>query len=727
MKKHLLLALAVLGYLSVFAQTQILMPMPAQSSTFSGNVRGYWFTSPSCVTITGVQVPTTASSGAQSIAIVRLNAPPPLFSATTNSFTVLYLTQNNSAAGIIPVNIQVEQGDIIGVLGQRGSICSYATGPATTTIDGNTVTLARLGMQFPLTTTAPQQLWTENAGSISRVELFYDTLITNTVSSTQQAFDTYSFATSADTSFTISWNYGDNTPIEVADAPTHQFASSGTYNVCCYVTTSCGTDTICTTVTVCVNTTAAYSSAVNAATVAFTDQSLSSPTSWTWDFGDGSPTTTLQNPTHTYSTSGTYTVCLISDNGCSVDTFCNTVTVCIPTTASFTAFDSIGTVQFTDASVSEVTTWAWDFGDGSPVDTTQNPQHTYTANGTYSVCLIASSACSVDTFCSAVTICLPVSVSFTSSVNGGTAAFTESSANATTWVYDYGDGSPLDTVQNGQHTYAANGDYLVCITAISSCSTLTWCDTITICMPAVANFSWIEGSASFLFTDSSQHATSWSWDFGDGSPVDTNQNTTHFYQQNGIYNVCLIVTNECSSDTFCTTITNCMFPVNAAFTASGTGLTYNFTNGSANAVSYFWDFDDNGATSTQAAPSHTFSFSGQHIVCLTSYGLCGDSVTVCDTVLIQIVGVHENNFGTATVSVFPNPMSDAAMLLVQSEEFGGVFTLELMDVSGKIVRTENGMFNEAHTIARGELAAGLYGYRILKNGTFIGNGKLIIQ
>jgi PKD repeat protein len=377
MKKHLLLALAVLGFLSASAQTQILMPMPAQNSTFTGNVRGYWFTSPSCITITGVQVPTTASTGAQSIAIVRLNAPPPLFSATTNSFTVLYLTQSNPASGIIPVNIQVEQGDIIGVLGQRATVCSYATGPTTTTIDGNTVTLARLGMQFPLTTTAPQQLWTENGGSISRVELFYDTLITNTISATQQSFDTYSFASTADTSFTIAWNFGDNSPIQVADTPTHQYLSSGTFNVCCYISNSCGTDTICTTVSVCVNITAAYTSSTSAATVSFTDQSLSSPTGWSWDFGDGSPIDTTQNPTHTYTQSGNYTVCLIAGNTCSADTVCTQVTICLPVTASFSTTINGGTVQFTDASSAEVTSWVWDFGDGSPVDSTQNPARWY--------------------------------------------------------------------------------------------------------------------------------------------------------------------------------------------------------------------------------------------------------------------------------------------------------------------------------------------------------------
>ncbi|MCA6363552.1 MAG: PKD domain-containing protein [Bacteroidetes bacterium] len=726
MKKLLLSALLVLNGIFVFAQTQIPVVMPAQNGTFTGNVRGYYFTAPSCITLTGVEVPTTASAGAQSIAIVRFAAAPPLFSATTNNFTVLYLTQNNPASGIIPVNIQVEQGDIIGVLGQRATVNSYATGPATVTIDGFPVALNRLGMQFPLTTTAPQQLWTENSGSISRVNLYYDTLITNTVAATQQAFDTYSFSTTADTSFLISWNFGDNSPVVVADSPTHQYAASGTYNACCYVTTSCGTDTICTTVTVCLNAVAAFSGTVTGGTASFTDFTTNQPTQWLWDFGDGSPVDSSQNPTHTYAQSGIYTVCLIAGNTCSADTSCTLVPVCLPVTASFTTTINGGTVQFTDASSSEVTSWVWDFGDGSPVDSTQNPSHTYTANGMYQVCLVVSSGCATETHCSMVFVCLPVATSFTTAVNGGTASFTESSTNATMWVYDYGDGSPLDTVQNGQHTYAVNGDYVVCITALSSCSSATFCDTLTICMPAVANFSFVEGSASYLFTDSSANATSWAWDFGDGSPVDTTQNPTHFYQQNGVYTVCLIVTNACSSDTFCTTLTNCMFALSASFISSGTGLNYAFTPTTTGATSYFWDFDDNGATSSTPTPTHTFSFSGVHVVCLTVYNPCGDSLTYCDTVLAQVVGLNENTL-QATVSLYPNPMSENAVLLVNMAGHNGAYTLELMDVSGKVVRTETGMMNEAHYIGRSNLAAGIYAYRVVQNGMQLGSGKLIVE
>jgi len=152
----------------------VTIPLPNQNGTFTGNVRGYWFTAPTNFTMTALRVPTDASSGNQSIAVVRFNpaTPPPAFPGTTNAFTTLFLSQNNPAAGNIPVNIPINAGDVIGILGQRATVNSYAPGPASTTIAGFPVTLTRMGMQFPLTTTAPQQLWQESAFQISRI--FFD-------------------------------------------------------------------------------------------------------------------------------------------------------------------------------------------------------------------------------------------------------------------------------------------------------------------------------------------------------------------------------------------------------------------------------------------------------------------------------------------------------------------------------------------------------------------------
>ncbi len=150
--------------------------LPPQAATFTGNVRGYWFTAPSAFVMTALQVPTDASAGNQSISVVRFTGatPPPAFPGTTNAFTTLFLTQNNPTAGSIPVNIPIAAGDVIGILGYRGTTNSYAAnGPQTVVINGANVVLTRMGMQFPLTTTAPQQLWQEAAFGISRVGFDY--------------------------------------------------------------------------------------------------------------------------------------------------------------------------------------------------------------------------------------------------------------------------------------------------------------------------------------------------------------------------------------------------------------------------------------------------------------------------------------------------------------------------------------------------------------------------
>ncbi|TFV68758.1 PKD domain-containing protein, partial [Blastococcus sp. CT_GayMR19] len=108
-------------------------------------------------------------------------------------------------------------------------------------------------------------------------------------------------------------------------------------------------------------------------TVSFTDTSTGSPTSWAWNFGD-SGTATTQNPSHTYSTAGTYQVTLTATNaGGSNTSAAQTVTVNPadpgPTApvASFTRSPASGTVPltvaFTDTSTGSPTSWAWNFGD----------------------------------------------------------------------------------------------------------------------------------------------------------------------------------------------------------------------------------------------------------------------------------------------------------------------------------------------------------------------------
>jgi PGF-pre-PGF domain-containing protein len=134
-------------------------------------------------------------------------------------------------------------------------------------------------------------------------------------------------------------------------------------------------------------------------TVNFTDLSQNED-SRIWNFGDGTNSTD-PNPTHTYSTVGTYTVSLTASNKNDSEPKFGTVTVQayvpppvtpINPVADFNANPTEGyaplTVQFTDSSQNAVG-WNWDFGDGAKSND-QNPEHTYSAEGTYNVNLVAS-------------------------------------------------------------------------------------------------------------------------------------------------------------------------------------------------------------------------------------------------------------------------------------------------------------------------------------------------
>lgn len=137
--------------------------------------------------------------------------------------------------------------------------------------------------------------------------------------------------------------------------------------------------------------------------VQFTDASTNIPISWTWDLGDGN-TSTDQNPLHTYTSAGTYTVCLTVANTAGSNTTCQEVTVVLSPAASFTFDDQgEGAIAFTDASANTPTEWTWDFGDGNS-STTQNPTHTYTNNGTYTVCLTATNSAGSDVNCQEIAV-----------------------------------------------------------------------------------------------------------------------------------------------------------------------------------------------------------------------------------------------------------------------------------------------------------------------------------
>lgn len=143
--------------------------------------------------------------------------------------------------------------------------------------------------------------------------------------------------------------------------------------------------------------------------VRFTDTSGGSPYAWKWDFGDGTATSTVQNPSHTFQAAGSYTVTLTATGPGGSSTTTRTVTARGPVkvpVASFSASQTSGGVplhvEFTDTSDNVPTNWVWDFGDGTTA-TTQNASHTFDRSGTYTVRLTASNRAGSDTVTKTVT------------------------------------------------------------------------------------------------------------------------------------------------------------------------------------------------------------------------------------------------------------------------------------------------------------------------------------
>lgn len=227
---------------------------------------------------------------------------------------------------------------------------------------------------------------------------------------------------------------------------------------------------------------------------------------------------------------------------------------CSPASAGFTETSTEFVASFTDGSTEAVSV-VYDFGDGN-TSTDPNPTHTYAAPGTYTVCQIANNSCLSDTFCTQVVIsCTPSTAGFTATTaNDLEIVITDASQDATSVVYDFGDGT-TSTDPNPTHIYAAAGTYTVCQISTNNCESDTVCSQEVItCTESIAGFTASAfNGLEITFTDGSQDAVSVLYDFGDGN-TSTDFNPVHTYTASGVYTVCQTTTNECGSDGSCTEV-----------------------------------------------------------------------------------------------------------------------------------------------------------------------------
>jgi gliding motility-associated-like protein len=376
--------------------------------------------------------------------------------------------------------------------------------------------------------------------------------------------------------------------------------------------------------------------------IQFNNTSLNA-TTFAWDFDDGT-TSTLEDPQHTFFTSGWHNVQLIASGACAIpDTVIIPINIVDPPVASYTANIPCGLMAtFTDASTGAIG-YSWDFGDGF-TSGIPSPAHTYASDGTYLVTLIATNAsgCS-DTVQQQVTVSPLASASFNFSPSQCTllVSLQNTSANATSYAWSFGDGSNSSS-SDPSHTYADTGTYTIMLIANPGACADTAFQSVTLHIPPVASFADLPGcDFSIDFLNATPGAVSYAWDFGDGT-TSSFASPSHTYATDGNYTVTLIATDVFGcSDTVSAQVAVQPVPV-AAFSSSTPqcGLNASFQNTSLNANVVTWYFGD-GNSSAASNPSHTYADTGLYSVMLiVNPGQCADT-------MIQSINVY-----TAPVAAF---------------------------------------------------------------------------
>jgi PKD repeat protein len=218
------------------------------------------------------------------------------------------------------------------------------------------------------------------------------------------------------------------------------------------------------------------------------------PTStFTWDFGDG-VTSSLETPApYVYEAVDTYTVTLEACNevGCTTDTQQVEVLPLTLPEAAFTASTPVcfgEEVVFTNTTTpgSPPETWyLWEFGDGITSTEATPAGYVYAAAGAYTVTLTASNMVGDSQAAQAVEVNALTEASFTYDVAGLLVEFSNSSTAATSYLWDFGD-AVTSTETSPSYEYAAEGEYVVTLTAYGACNM----DVVTMTVSVEAPFLW---------------------------------------------------------------------------------------------------------------------------------------------------------------------------------------------------------------------------------------------
>lgn len=524
------------------------------------------------------------------------------------------------------------------------------------------------------------------------------------------------------------WNFGDGSTLadtSSAQNTSYNYGSIGTYNVNLIVFDDNGCFDDTTVRTTILN---ASQASFNADTIClgdtmhFSDLSLSFGgviAQWKWYFDDPvsgmNDSSSLQNPSHFYTSTGLYAVRLvIGDNlACDDDTIINIFVAPNPIARFVSDTGCAGSVtsffNFTDSLGEPMNGYQWQFGDASAISVLINPTHGYAMAGTYNAILTAQNiyGCTDDTTASVFVAEIPSPNFIADTVCEGLAThFTDLSTSADFpllgWNYHFGNpGTDSSLLQNPSFVYESGGNYFVNLEVENSVGCKA--DTtirVEVIRPPVANFSFsgpCEGAIT-RFTDVSTDGTepinNWLWDFNEVPPATAGvPNPNHIFTSSGVFNVSLTVQGifGCADDTIIpVSIYESPIPNFEVQDAVCLGLPICFKDSSVSTTapvnSWNWDLENDGTIDfTVDSACYTFTTSGVKEIKLvvTNASGCSDSIT--KDVIIHALPIANFSFEIPCVFEtfdFTNLSTPATVPIVQYDwDFGDGLSASTKDPS----------------------------------------------
>ena len=472
----------------------------------------------------------------------------------------------------------------------------------------------------------------------------------NVIDDTLCAGSVFQFNNLSDNGISNNWDFGDSTYSYITN-PTHIFTDSGNYRVILTgssLTNNCeaydSVDLVVLPYPV-ITATSDTSNGCIPLPVNFSS-TVNSVGYYLWDFGDGN-TSTVDNPTHTYTSDGYYSVNVRFEDfsGC-VDSFDFDI---IPHPVPSPSFIPIQldtcvlpiNYNFQNNSIG-ASSYNWDFGDGNNSINTL-PDNSYISSGNYTIKLVASNTygCS-DSITSSIFV-KPVTNAQFNAVPLDTCklpanySLVNNSTGSIAYIWDFGDGS-TSNLPNLNHSYSSDGNYQISLISMNSfgCFDTSYVDINVLPVPSLGfNYTQLDTCSvpsNFSFQNTSTGGNSYLWDFGDGlfSPV---YSPLHTFSSDGTYNVKISGSNifGCSDSLIQPLIVN-PIPV-AQFTAVQLDTcvipaSYSLVNSSVGAIFNSWDLG-NGASSNSTNFNFSYTSSGSYdisLLVMNQFG-CLDSLT----------------------------------------------------------------------------------------------------